>query len=288
MPQIILDWSDAAAQRRLSRKGQDNCPAFPFSHSRYRPEGCRRPIAPWTSGRRRRQTMIGIVRIALARPLTFIVMAILILIGGVLAAIRTPVDIFPDIRVPVIAVAWQYAGLSPDDMAAGSSRRTNACSPPPSTISSMSRASPCPASAWSRSTSSRAPTSARRHAQVTSVSQTVLRQLPPGVTPPLVLNYNASTVPIIQLAMSGQGPERGRDVRSGPEPDPPGADDRAGRGGALSLGGQAAADPDRSRSAGAPVEGAVGAGCRQTRSPRRTRSTPPASPRSGRSNTMSA
>ena len=61
--------------------------------------------------------MIGIVRIALSRPLTFIVMAIVILLGGILAALRTPVDIFPEIRVPVIAVAWQYAGLSPEDMA---------------------------------------------------------------------------------------------------------------------------------------------------------------------------
>lgn len=61
--------------------------------------------------------MIGIVRTALARPLTFIVMAILILVMGVLAALRAPVDIFPDIRVPVIATAWTYAGLTPEDMA---------------------------------------------------------------------------------------------------------------------------------------------------------------------------
>src|SRR3954451_11374527 len=60
--------------------------------------------------------MIGIVRIALLRPLTFIVMAILILIIAVPATIRTPVDIFPNIGVPVIATAWQYTGLSPDDM----------------------------------------------------------------------------------------------------------------------------------------------------------------------------
>ena len=60
--------------------------------------------------------MIGIVKVALARPLTFIVMAILIAVVGVLAAVQTPVDIFPEIRVPVIATAWQYAGLSPDDM----------------------------------------------------------------------------------------------------------------------------------------------------------------------------
>src|SRR4051812_12702876 len=60
--------------------------------------------------------MIQIVRVALTRPLTFIVMAIVIAIAGVLAAFRTPVDIFPDIRIPVIAVAWQYSGLSPADM----------------------------------------------------------------------------------------------------------------------------------------------------------------------------
>ena len=60
--------------------------------------------------------MIGIVRIALTRPLTFVVMAILIALIGVLTAIRTPVDIFPNIRVPVIAVAWQYSGLPPDQM----------------------------------------------------------------------------------------------------------------------------------------------------------------------------
>src|SRR5215469_3121354 len=59
----------------------------------------------------------GIVRIALQRPLTFIVMAVLILIFGVIAAVSTPADIFPDIKVPAIAVAWQYTGLSADDMA---------------------------------------------------------------------------------------------------------------------------------------------------------------------------
>ena len=60
--------------------------------------------------------MIGIVKVALHRPLTFIVMAILIAIVGILSAARTPVDMFPNIRIPVIAVAFQYAGLSPEDM----------------------------------------------------------------------------------------------------------------------------------------------------------------------------
>ena len=100
-------------------------------------------------------------------------------------------------------------------------------------------------------------------AQVTSISQTVLKQMPPGVTPPLILNYNASTVPIVQLALSGQRPDRAAAVRSRPEPDPPAAGHRAGRGHALPFGRQAAPDPDRPRSAGAAVEGPVGAGRRQ-------------------------
>src|ERR1700731_893483 len=61
--------------------------------------------------------MVGIVRIALRRPYTFVVLALLILIVGPLSALRTPVDIFPDIRIPVIAVVWQYTGLPPDQMA---------------------------------------------------------------------------------------------------------------------------------------------------------------------------
>src|ERR1041385_5157199 len=61
--------------------------------------------------------MIGIVRIALRRPYTFVVLALALVIIGPLAALRTPVDIFPDIRIPVIAVIWQYTGLPSDQMA---------------------------------------------------------------------------------------------------------------------------------------------------------------------------
>src|SRR3979409_87964 len=61
--------------------------------------------------------MLGLVRIALTRPYTFVVLALLILIVGPLAALRTPTDIFPDIRIPVISVVWQYTGLPPDQMA---------------------------------------------------------------------------------------------------------------------------------------------------------------------------
>jgi len=149
--------------------------------------------------------MNGIVRIALARPLTFIVMAILIAITGVLQAARTPVDIFPNIGVPVIATAWQYSGLSPDDM---SGRIVTPFERVLTTtvndidhIESQSMQGIGVVKIFFQP-GANIPTAT---AQVTSISQTILKQLPPGVTPPLVLNYNASTVPIVQLAVSGTG-----------------------------------------------------------------------------------
>jgi CzcA family heavy metal efflux pump len=154
--------------------------------------------------------MIGIVRIALLRPLTFIVMAILILIIGVLTAIRTPVDIFPNIGVPVIATAWNYQGLSPGDMSGR-------------IITPFERVLTTTVNDIDHIESTSLPGIGvvkiyfqpgadirTATAQVTSVSQTVLRQLPPGVTPPLILNYNASTVPILQLALSGKGLSEGQ------------------------------------------------------------------------------
>jgi CzcA family heavy metal efflux pump len=149
--------------------------------------------------------MNGIVRVALQRPLTFIVMAILIALVGILSAIQTPVDIFPNIRVPVIAVAWQYAGLPPDEM---SGRIVTPYERVLTTtvndiehIESQSMQGIGVVKIFLQPGADvRTAT-----AQVTSISQTVLRQLPPGTTPPLILNYNASTVPIIQVALSGRG-----------------------------------------------------------------------------------
>jgi CzcA family heavy metal efflux pump len=154
--------------------------------------------------------MIALVRIALARPLTFVVMAILIALIGILAALRTPVDIFPDIRVPVIATAWQYSGLSPDEMSGR-------------IITPFERVLTTTVNDIDHIESQSLPGIGvvkiyfqpgadirTATAQVTSVSQTVLRQLPPGVTPPLILNYSASTVPIVQLALSGKGLSEGQ------------------------------------------------------------------------------
>lgn len=149
--------------------------------------------------------MIGIVKVALTRPLTFIVMAILIAIGGILAAARTPVDIFPNIRIPVIAVAWQYAGLPPEDMSdriIGPYERVLA-----TTVNDIEHVESQSLQGIGIVKIYFQPGADIRTAtaQVTSISQTVLRQMPPGITPPLILNYSASTVPILQLALSGRG-----------------------------------------------------------------------------------
>ncbi len=146
--------------------------------------------------------MLAIVRLALRRPYTFIVMAILIVIFGVLAALRTPTDIFPDIRIPVIAAVWTYRGLSPEDMAGRViyyyERQLSTAVNDIDHIESQS----LPGVGIVKIFFHPAVDIRTATAQVTSLSQTVLKQMPPGITPPLILNYNASTVPILQLGLS--------------------------------------------------------------------------------------
>src|ERR1700733_9638191 len=149
--------------------------------------------------------MIAIVRIALQRPYTFVVLALLILITGPLAASRTPVDIFPEIRIPIIAAIWQYTGLAPEDMAGrmvSSYERTLT-----TTVNDIEHIEATSYNGLGIVKIFFQPGADIRaaNAQVTAVSQTVLKNMPPGATPPLILNYNASTVPIIQLALSGKG-----------------------------------------------------------------------------------
>ena len=149
--------------------------------------------------------MMSVVRIALRRPYTFVVLALVILIIGPLAALRTPVDIFPDIRIPVIAVIWQYTGLQPDQMAGRiTTQFQRALTTTVNDIEHMEATSYTGVSIikvfFQPAVDIRI-----ANAQVTAVAQTLLKQMPPNTTPPLILNYNASTVPIIQLALAGQG-----------------------------------------------------------------------------------
>jgi multidrug efflux pump subunit AcrB len=146
--------------------------------------------------------MLALVRLALTRPLTFVVMAIFILLIGPLAALRTPVDILPNINIPVIAVVWQYQGLPAQDMAGRVIyyyERTLT-----STVNNIEHIESNSITGvgvvkiyFQPGTDIDTAT-----AQVTSISQTVLKQMPPGITPPEILNYSASTVPILQIAFS--------------------------------------------------------------------------------------
>ena len=149
--------------------------------------------------------MIALVRIALRRPYTFVVLALVIFIVGPLAALRTPVDIFPDIRIPVIAVIWQYTGLPPDQMAGRITTQFQRALT--TTVNDIEHMEATSYNTLSITKIFFQPNVDIRiaNAQVTAISQTLLKQMPPGATPPLILNYNASTVPIIQLALSGQG-----------------------------------------------------------------------------------
>jgi CzcA family heavy metal efflux pump len=149
--------------------------------------------------------MINLVKIALHRPYTFVVMAVLLLIMGTLAALRTPVDIFPEIRIPVIAVAWQYTGLPPDDMAGRITTLYERVLT--TTVNDIEHieANSYTGFAIVKIYFHPGVNIATANAQVTAVSQTVTRQMPVGTTPPLIINYNASTVPILQVALSGKG-----------------------------------------------------------------------------------
>jgi multidrug efflux pump subunit AcrB len=149
--------------------------------------------------------MIALVRIALRRPYTFVVLALTILIIGPLAALRTPVDIFPDIRIPVIAIIWGYTGLQPDLMAGRIVTQSQRGLT--TTVNDIEHLEATSYNGLGIIKVFFHPNVDIRlaNAQVTAVMQTQLKQLPPNATPPLILNYNASTVPIIQLALSGSG-----------------------------------------------------------------------------------
>jgi len=149
--------------------------------------------------------MIALVRIALTRPYTFVVLALLLLIVGPLAALRTPTDIFPDIRIPVIGVVWQYTGLPPDQMAGRITTQFERSLT--TTVNDIEHIVANSYAGFGIVKIFFQPNVDIRtaNAQVTAISQTLLKQLPPGATPPLILNYSASTVPIINLALSGDG-----------------------------------------------------------------------------------
>jgi multidrug efflux pump subunit AcrB len=146
-----------------------------------------------------------IVRLALRRPYTFAVFALLLLILGPLSIINTPVDIFPNINIPVVSIVWQYQGLSAVDLAnriVTITERTltttvdNIEHIESQTLDGVAVEKVCFQPHVNIATAI---------GQITAISQTQLRQLPVGTTPPLVIVYTASSVPILQLGLSGEG-----------------------------------------------------------------------------------
>jgi multidrug efflux pump subunit AcrB len=149
--------------------------------------------------------MVSLVRIALTRPYTFVVLALLLLIIGPLAALRTPTDIFPDIRIPVIGVVWSYTGLPPDQMAGRITTPFQRALT--TTVNDIEHIAANSYNGVGIIKIFFQPNVDIRtaNAQVTAIAQTMIKQLPPGATPPLILNYSASTVPILQIALAGDG-----------------------------------------------------------------------------------
>src|SRR6201993_4149850 len=153
-----------------------------------------------------------IVNLALRRPYTFIVLAVFILIAGVLSILSTPKDIFPSINIPVISVIFNYAGLSPSDL---EQHLTTVYERVLTTtvdniehIESESLFGIAVVKIYLQPNAS----VPRGIAQVTSVSQAILRQLPSGTTPPLVLSYSATNVPALRVGLSGLSEQQLNDV----------------------------------------------------------------------------
>ena len=143
-----------------------------------------------------------IVRIALARPYTFIVLAILIILVSPLIIQRTPTDIFPNIDIPVIASVWTYTGMNPEEM---EGRITSSVERGITTVVSNiehTESVTLPGRAIIKTFLQPGASIDTANAQITSISQTQVHNLPPGTQPPFILSYSASSVPILQLAVS--------------------------------------------------------------------------------------
>src|SRR5512138_3018882 len=145
-----------------------------------------------------------IVRLALRRPYTFVVAALVLLLLTPYVLLRTPTDIFPSINIPVVSVIWQYAGLNAQEIEQrilyNHERALSATVNDIEHIESNAYNGVGVIKVFLQPGAS----VDAGVAQITAIAQTILRQLPPGQTPPLVIRYNASTVPILQYAIGGK------------------------------------------------------------------------------------
>jgi len=146
-----------------------------------------------------------IVRIALSRPYTFVVFALIIFIMSGVVIMRTPLDIFPNIDIPVVAVDWTYTGLNPEEL---EGRLTSTYERVlTATVDNIQHIESTTVNGQAIVKIFLQPGASldTANAQITAESQNILRQLPPGTLPPLIINYSASSVPVLQLGLSGKG-----------------------------------------------------------------------------------
>ena len=143
-----------------------------------------------------------IATIALRRPYTFVVLALLILLLGIFTSVRIPVDIFPNINIPIVAAIWSYAGLSPSDMANRIILLTEKNAQTDVSNVEHTESQSLNGIAVAKYYFQPNVNEDLSYAQITGISQTLLKSVPPGTTPPNILAYDASTVPVIQLALS--------------------------------------------------------------------------------------
>jgi multidrug efflux pump subunit AcrB len=146
-----------------------------------------------------------IVKLALNRPYTFIVLAILILIAAPVVILRTPTDIFPNIDIPVVSVAWSYTGLNPEEL---EGRVTTPFEKTVTTlVDNVQHVESTTVNGWVVVKIYLQPGASldTANAQVSSTSQFILKSLPPGILPPEIIDFSASSVPILQLGLSGKG-----------------------------------------------------------------------------------
>src|SRR5579875_1220744 len=152
-----------------------------------------------------KRSRMGIVRIALTRPYTFIILALLILILSPVIILRTPTDIFPNIDIPVVSVAWQYTGMNAEEL---EGRLTTPYEKALTTlVDNIEHTESTTYNGEAIVKIFLQPNASldTANAQVTAASQYMLRQLPPGTLPPEIINFSASSVPILQIGLSGKG-----------------------------------------------------------------------------------
>src|SRR3979411_2200752 len=143
-----------------------------------------------------------LAKIALQRPYTFVVLALLILLLGVFTTLRIPIDIFPSINIPVVAAIWSYTGLSPDDMANRIVLLTEKTAQTDVSNVEHTESQSLNGIAVAKYFFQPGVNEDLSYSEITGISQTLLKASPPANTPPNIIAFNASTVPVIKLALS--------------------------------------------------------------------------------------